>query len=156
MGGQLSTGDSCEICAGAARMNAQNPYWVAELETGNVVLGWNQMISGYTLFLSKVHVAELHDLPPAARTRFLEEMAVVAQAVWRAFSPRKLNYEMLGNSVAHAHWHIFPRYDDDPNPAWPVWNNEAWVKAPRVTEIDGSVLAERRERLRAALAAISS
>ncbi len=129
-------------------MNDDNPYFVAELETGNVVLGWNQTIPGYTLFLSKTHASELHELPSATRSRFLEEMAIVAEAVHRAFAPRKLNYEMLGNSVAHAHWHIFPRYADDPNPAWPVWNNEAWVRAPKFTELDPAVLAERRDRLR--------
>ncbi len=129
-------------------MNAENPYFVSELDTGYVVLGWNQTIPGYTLFLSKAHVSELHDLPSATRALFLEEMALVAEGVFRAFAPRKLNYELLGNSVSHAHWHIFPRYADDPNPAWPVWNNEAWVNAPRVTEIDPGVLADRRERLR--------
>jgi diadenosine tetraphosphate (Ap4A) HIT family hydrolase len=143
--------EECEICAGASRMNDANPYFVAELATGIVVLGWNQTIPGYTLFLSKTHVSELHELPPATRMRFLEEMALVAAAVHRAFAPRKLNYEMLGNSVAHAHWHIFPRYEDDPNPRWPVWNNEAWVQTPRVTEIDPAVLGERRDRLRGAL-----
>ena len=91
---------------------------------------------------------------PETRSRFLEEMAIVAEAVFRAFAPRKLNYEMLGNSVAHAHWHIFPRYTDDPNPAWPVWNNEAWVRAPKFTDIEPGVLAGRRIRLRQALDAL--
>ena len=56
-------------------------------------------------------------------------MAQVAEAVFRAFAPRKLNYELLGNSEAHLHWHLFPRYADDPNPLWPVWNNEAFMQA---------------------------
>jgi diadenosine tetraphosphate (Ap4A) HIT family hydrolase len=132
-----------------------NPYLIAELQTGYAVLGWNQTIPGYTIFLSKTCVPELHELDRDTRARFLEDMATVAEAVFRAFSPRKLNYELLGNSVAHLHWHIFPRYHDDPNPAWPVWNNEAFVKAARVTEVDPAVLAERRERARNALRAIS-
>jgi diadenosine tetraphosphate (Ap4A) HIT family hydrolase len=136
-------------------MNVENPYFVTGLDTGYVVLGWNQMIPGYTLFLSKMHVSELHDLPGDIRSRFLEEMALVAEAVFRAFAPRKLNYELLGNSVAHAHWHIFPRYEDDANPAWPVWNNEAWVNAPRLTEVDPAVLAERRGPLQRALATLA-
>ena len=136
-------------------MNAENPYFVAERDTGYVVLGWNQTIPGYTLFLSRTCVPELHELPPAVRLRFLEEMALVAEAVFRAFAPRKLNYELLGNSVSHLHWHIFPRYDDDPNPAWPVWNNEAWVKAPRATEIDADALSDRRERLQEALVRVT-
>ena len=146
----------CEICRGVPKMNAENPYFVAERETGYVVLGWNQTIPGYTLFLSKTCVPELHDLAPAVRLRFLEEMALVAEAVFRAFAPRKLNYELLGNSVSHLHWHIFPRYGDDPNPAWPVWNNEEFVNAPRATAIDAAVLSDRRARLLQSIAALST
>lgn len=142
---------ACEICTGASRMNDRNPYFVAALETGNVVLGWNQMIAGYTLFLSKTHAPELHELPRDVRSRHLLEMDAVAEAVFRAFTPRKLNIESLGNSVAHLHWHIFPRYEDDPNPSWPVWNNEAWRNAPRTTPVEPAVLADRRDRLRASL-----
>ena len=142
----------CEICRRIERMTPENPYLVAELETGYAVLADNQHIPGYTIFVSKTCVPELHDLSPVVRSRFLDEMALVAEAVFRAFAPRKLNYELLGNSVAHLHWHIFPRYEDDPNPQWPVWNNDEFLRAPRITPIDPAELAERRERLQRALA----
>jgi diadenosine tetraphosphate (Ap4A) HIT family hydrolase len=32
-----------------------------------------------------------------------------------------LNYELLGNQVPHLHWHLFPRYDADPDALKPVW-----------------------------------
>jgi diadenosine tetraphosphate (Ap4A) HIT family hydrolase len=32
-----------------------------------------------------------------------------------------LNYELLGNQVPHLHWHLFPRYRDDPEALKPVW-----------------------------------
>jgi hypothetical protein len=35
--------------------------------------------------------------------------------------PHKLNYELLGNQVPHLHWHLFPRYLDDPQRLQPVW-----------------------------------
>ena len=133
------------------RMSADNPYLIAELETGYAVLADNQHIPGYTIFVSKTCAPELHVLPPPLRSRFLEEMALVAEATFRAFAPRKLNYELLGNSVSHLHWHLFPRYADDPNPAWPVWNNEAWMNAAKRTPIDATVLASMRDRVRAAL-----
>jgi diadenosine tetraphosphate (Ap4A) HIT family hydrolase len=32
-----------------------------------------------------------------------------------------MNYELLGNQVPHLHWHLFPRYADDPDRLKPVW-----------------------------------
>lgn len=99
----------------------KNPYFVKELKTGYVVLGDFQYYRGYTLFLSKIHANELHELDKDLRLQFLEEMGLVAEAVYKAFKPLKLNYELLGNSDPHVHWHIFPRYKNDSNPKSPVW-----------------------------------
>ena len=52
--------------------------------------------------------------PPPRR-----EVLAVGRAIERAFSPVKLNYDLLGNSVPHLHTHIVPRYADDPRPGWP-------------------------------------
>ncbi len=143
--------DGCEICERIARFGSDNPYLIAELSTGYAVLADNQYYPGYTIFVAKQCVPELHDLPPGVRSRFLEEMAQVAEAVFRACKPRKLNYELLGNSVAHLHWHLFPRYADDPNPRWPVWNNEAFLQAPRRPAIAPAELAALLERVQRAL-----
>ena len=142
----------CEICRRIERMTPDDPYLVAELATGYAVLADNQHIPGYTIFLAKTCVAELHDLAPDPRRRFLEEMALVAEAVFRAFAPRKLNYELLGNSVPHLHWHLIPRYAEDPNPQWPVWSNDEFLRAPRVTPIDPAQFTDRRTRLHRELA----
>jgi len=32
-----------------------------------------------------------------------------------------MNYELLGNQIAHIHWHLIPRRADDPAPRQPVW-----------------------------------
>ena len=98
-----------------------NPYFVKELETGYVVLGDHQLFHGYSLFLCKQHVSELHFLEPIFKMKFLEEMSIVANAVYNWVNPVKLNYEMLGNSESHLHWHFFPRHKDDPNPTGPSW-----------------------------------
>ena len=101
--------------------NGKNPYFVKELSTGYVVIGDHQRIKGYTLFLCKQHTTELHFLDPDFRDRFLHEMAIVAEAVYNAFQPDKLNYELLGaGSGLHMHWHIFPRRKGDTKAAGPV------------------------------------
>jgi len=100
----------------------RNPYFVKELETGYVVLGDHQRFQGYTLFLCKEHASELHFLEKEFKNRFLQEMALTAEAVYRAFGPDKLNYELLGSgNFTHMHWHFFPRTLGDTPAPGPVW-----------------------------------
>ena len=100
----------CMICQRIQMIReGRNPYFVRELETGYVVLGDHQHFHGYTLFLCKEHQRELHHLPPAVKMKFLEEMALVTEAVAKAFDAEKMNVELLGNGDAHLHWHLFPR-----------------------------------------------
>lgn len=102
--------------------NGKNPYFVKELNTGYVVIGDHQRIKGYSLFLCKEHATELHFLEPDFRDEFLHEMAIVAEAVYNAFKPDKLNYELLGaGSGVHMHWHIFPRRKGDTETGGAVW-----------------------------------
>lgn len=112
----------CLICERIRQIEeGTNPYFVAELETGYVVLGDHQHFRGYTLFLCKEHVSELHELKKEFRQKHLEEMALAAQAVYEAFHPEKMNYELLGNGDSHVHWHLFPRNPGDTPKRGPVW-----------------------------------
>ena len=119
----------CLICDRIEMIrNGTNPYFVKELETGYVVIGDNQHFYGYSLFLYKNHEhTELFQLDMEERTRFMQEMSVVAEAVSRAFKPEKMNYELLGMGDAHLHWHLYPRRTGDienygNNGKGPVWS----------------------------------
>ena len=106
----------------------KNPHFVKELETGYVVIGDGQYFKGYTLFLAKEHVTELHQMEYETKIKFLEEMSIVQEAVAKAFQADKMNIELLGNGDAHVHWHLFPRKAGDMkgyghNGRGPVW----WV-----------------------------
>ena len=96
--------ESCLICDRIALIQkGENPHFVAETEAGYVVLGDYQLFRGYTLFLCKQHNQELHQLDADFRRKFLWEMSGVAAAVYKAFSPVKLNYALLGNTDRHMH-----------------------------------------------------
>lgn len=110
----------CKMCESNANIH-NDPYFITELETGYVVLGWYQRFKGYTVFNCKRHASELHELPRDFKVRFLEEMSIVAEAVYNAVKPDKLNYELLGNGVSHMHWHIYPRTEGDIPQKAPVW-----------------------------------
>lgn len=104
----------CLVCDRISMIKeGTNPYFVKELETGYVVIGDNQHFKGYTLFLFKEHVTELHLTDYESKMKFLEEMSIVAEAVQNATGAEKMNYEMLGNGDAHMHWHLFPRIEND-------------------------------------------
>ncbi|MDN5951602.1 MAG: HIT family protein, partial [Loigolactobacillus coryniformis] len=69
---------TCTICERIKLIQThQNPYFVYELTTGYVVLADSQYFEGYTLFLAKHHVTELHHLPAHEKLRYLEEMSIV-------------------------------------------------------------------------------
>lgn len=104
----------CLICDRINMIKAgNNPYFVKELKTGYVVIGDHQHFQGYTLFLCKEHRTELFHLDRETRQAYLNEMALVAEAVSNAFGAEKMNYELLGNGDTHLHWHLFPRKDGD-------------------------------------------
>lgn len=138
----------CLICERiqSIRKN-ENPYFVKELNSGYVALGDFQYYKGYTLFLFKQHVTELYDIPLKLRSVFLMEMSKVAEAVHKAFSPKKMNYELLGNKCEHMHWHLFPRYESDPNKDQPIWMTDKNIRNSTEYVPSASQLQEYRLNL---------
>jgi diadenosine tetraphosphate (Ap4A) HIT family hydrolase len=112
------TGSACPACAGqwppAAHRIADCGQTVAYLHD-------DQFFPGWTVLVLKRHATELWQLAPAERAGLMEEVARVARALGTAFDAVKLNYELLGNQLAHIHWHLIPRRADDPAPRAPVW-----------------------------------
>lgn len=120
---------NCLVCQRIQSIKeGTNSNFVCELKTSYVVLGDSQFYKGYTLLLSKTHCTELHHLDIQTRFDFLHEMAIVAEAVYTVCQPQKINYELLGNKHPHLHWHIFPRYKDDPNPLKPIWQIDEGIR----------------------------
>ena len=143
----------CFICKRIEMIkNGTNPYFVAELETGYVVLGDHQHFEGYTLFLCKKHVSELFELDRDFKMKYLEEMSLVAEAASRAFDAEKMNYELLGNGDTHLHFHLFPRKTGDIEDygnagKGPVW----WYPMEKMYSADNipsrEMLAQMKEKL---------
>lgn len=140
----------CLICERIEMIKQKsNPYFVMELETGYVVIGDHQHFKGYTLFLCKHHVSELHELPKDFRVKYLEEMSIVAEAAYNAFKPEKMNYELLGNGDSHVHWHLFPRVTGDTPKKGPVWwlpREEMYDDSKRIKGDDLRNMVEKLEK----------
>ena len=146
----------CLICDRITQIQAGiNPYFVRELTAGYVVIGDYQFFKGYTLFLCKRHVFELHELDDEFKKKFLYEMSIVAKSVFDAFKPRKLNYELLGNSEPHLHWHIIPRHQTDPIPNKPIWAINKNIRYNVKTKPTSEELAKLKEILISSLSTYS-
>jgi diadenosine tetraphosphate (Ap4A) HIT family hydrolase len=143
----------CDLCARIGRTErGENSFAVARTATGYVNLADVQYHEGYTIFVAKRCVNELHELRDHERDLYLHEMALVAEAVFHAFRPRKLNYELLGNGAPHLHWHLFPRHADDSHPRGPVWEDPGFLQALQAGQTSESArVAQLRTRLRSAL-----
>jgi diadenosine tetraphosphate (Ap4A) HIT family hydrolase len=121
---------ACGMCEGMARWEEEggDGFVLARTPTGYLSLFYAQYFPGHTVFASRHHIAELHELDRADRLQFLDEMAAVSEAVCQVFRPRKLNTAALGNQAPHFHWSLIPRHDDDPAPAKSPWEiDEFWA-----------------------------
>jgi diadenosine tetraphosphate (Ap4A) HIT family hydrolase len=138
-------------------IDGRNPTVLAELEASYAVIGDVQFLPGYSLALTKTPgVDRLSDLPRVERIRYLADVDLVADAVetvCRRFDPafRRLNIEILGNTDAFLHCHIWPRYEWEPpeivgKPVWlyPAerWRDPATALGPRQDDLRAALTSE--------------
>ena len=117
-----STKPACRICAMIDRIKAGAfPDFLAELKGCYVILGDQQYYRGYCVLFAKLHATELYLMPADVARLLFDEMRLVAEAIAAVVKPWKMNYECLGNSEPHVHWHLLPRYETDEMRHGPVW-----------------------------------
>ena len=133
-----------------------NPTVLARMPRSFAVIGDTQFLPGYcVLLVDDPSVDRLTDLPKRDRLRFLDSMDTLGEAVevaCRVHDPafRRINYEILGNTDAYLHAHVFPRYEWEPPDrlGHPVWRYDAGE-----FYADDVALAARHDGLRARIVA---
>lgn len=110
---------TCPICT---KWEDDEDQRVVELEHTLVSLNRDQFFPGYCFVYTKTHVTELFHLDESVRNGVMAEVCAVAEALFNAFTPDKINYELLGNMAPHMHWHIVPRRSGDPLWPRPHWS----------------------------------
>jgi diadenosine tetraphosphate (Ap4A) HIT family hydrolase len=112
----------CPFCLKLAHVDSlSREELVWQFPHSIALLGPWQYYLGYCTLVARRHASELSQLSESERIAYFNEMCWLAKAIEAAFHPRKLNYELLGNQVPHLHWHLFARYDHDPDVLKPVW-----------------------------------
>lgn len=143
MTSQSQSALTCPACARLTRARAgHDPLFICELRQSLVLLHKHQPYPGWCSLFMKDHVEHLDLLSTKRQSELWDDVMLVAAAIRRAFAPRRLNYENLGNVVPHVHWHIIPRFTQpaDPDPSSTVWVRptpelECGVTADRAREL---------------------
>jgi diadenosine tetraphosphate (Ap4A) HIT family hydrolase len=86
-----------------------------------VVLADEPDYPGFLRVILDAHVKEMTDLPEVDRTALLRVVLATEAALREVMAPDKVNLASLGNVVPHLHWHVIPRFADDPHFPNPVW-----------------------------------
>ena len=106
---------SCTLCANHGGL----PLW------GNafcrVVFVDDPDYPGFCRVILNRHVREMSDLAPPEQHALMDVVFAVERAVRQITRAEKINLASLGNQTPHLHWHIIPRWCDDPTFPDPIW-----------------------------------
>lgn len=106
---------TCPLCD----TQGENILWQDDL--CRVILANEPDYPGFVRVILKAHIREMTDLPGPDQAGFMRVMLAAESALRTALAPDKINLASLGNLVPHLHWHVIPRFENDPHFPNPVW-----------------------------------
>jgi len=86
-----------------------------------VVLADEPDYPGFLRVILNAHFKEMTDLPVADQAALMRVVFATEAALHEVMAPDKINLASLGNVVPHLHWHVIPRFVDDPHFPNAVW-----------------------------------
>lgn len=117
----MVAGVDCPMCRAIGQGDNHFGLVVVEGRFAEVHLQRRTRLPGYCVVIwNHEHVAEPSDLAPDRAAGYWQEVMEVGRVVRAVFTPVKLNYFTLGNTVPHLHTHVLPRYQNDPAPGRPI------------------------------------
>jgi diadenosine tetraphosphate (Ap4A) HIT family hydrolase len=134
----------------AMARDGANPYVIARLPSGWLVIGDVQPLPGYCLVLADPVVASINDLGEADRARYSLDVIAVGDALLKVTGAWRINYETWGNGEPALHTHIMPRYASEPVLARtrPACMSYDWATARTYDPVaDADFIARMRARL---------
>jgi len=138
---------SCVLCPPRNPV-AEDRHEIATLSISTLYLYGDQRFRGYSILAFDArHGVALGDLTKSEYTSYMEDLRISAQAISVALHPDHMNVELLGNALPHLHWHIVPRYKDDPRWGSPIWldwpPDEFNVNRKKLPEGEAARMAQR-------------
>ena len=123
------TSATCPLCA---KPDAHSILWADAY--CRVIDAGDPDYPGYCRVVWGTHVREMSDLPAESRKHLLDVVCGVERALRNIQNPDKINLASLGNQVPHLHWHVIPRFADDPHFPDSIWAARKRNAAPRTVD----------------------
>ena len=103
---------------------------------------------GFLRVILNAHIKEMSDLSPGDQQALMRVVFAAETALRAVMAPDKVNLASLGNVVPHLHWHVIPRFANDPHFPNPVWG-EKKRDTPRAApaDLDAQLAAALNRRL---------
>ncbi len=107
--------DNCPLCTGdGGRLLWRGAFW-------RLVAVDDINLPGYVRLILNRHCVELTALAKPEREQLFKLLIAIENEMRDTLHPDKINHASLGNQVAHMHWHLIPRWRDDPYFPDSIW-----------------------------------
>jgi len=117
--------DDCAFCLPRSTV-ADFMVEICTLSAATLYLEKIQTYKGHcVLIFDARHVTRIDELSADEWSRLANDIRAAELALINAFEPDHVNIASLGQVVPHLHWHIIPRYVDDPRWGGPIWTTDA-------------------------------
>ncbi|MEI8401973.1 MAG: HIT family protein [Alcaligenaceae bacterium] len=113
-----------------------------------VIDACDALYPGFTRVIWTAHVVEMTDLTAVQQTELLRIVLLVEHVQRAELKPDKVNLAAFGNVVPHLHWHVIPRWQDDPH-----FPQAVWAALPPANATAQAAQEARRARVRQQLSA---
>ncbi|MBU3143281.1 HIT family protein [Clostridium sp. CF012] len=110
----MSLDNDCFYCTGDERIT-NLMIEICKLEASTLYLFKEQTYKGRCVVAYNGHKSELFDLNDEERSLYMKDVARVAGALSKTFSPDKINYGAYADKMTHLHFHIVPKYENGPS-----------------------------------------
>ncbi len=86
---------------------------ICDLQVSTLFLFREQTYRGRCVVAYKQHINELFELSKTERNLFMDDVCKVASVLQKTFQASKINYGAYSDKLAHLHFHIVPKYEDE-------------------------------------------
>ncbi|WP_243224947.1 HIT family protein [Microbacterium sp. CIAB417] len=144
---RLASAEGCGMCTDAHLDENPHSVLITSTDATHVRLSRNQAHRGYALVILREHRVDLADLDTAALAAFWRDVQRAARSIQAVFTPRKIDYLVMGHRMPHVHCHLLPQHSED-DPLRNVDISDGPVL------LDSSTLSDRAEAMKRAWAAV--